>query len=101
MPDGVDPTMEHMEAPGRHAMVDRLPAEAQLRELPSGHHAVLGRSDPGDGMVTWSTFALHIGVDVDHVSHAAQVGAGRRAEQHATATKLHPRRAGRLRRRPR
>jgi hypothetical protein len=63
-------SMNHVEAADLHAVVDRLPREAQPLQLPAGNDPVLPCSELGDRVIqrSWLLFAPIIGVNCNHSS---------------------------------
>jgi hypothetical protein len=55
MPDRVDAAVETVQAAGVDPLLDRIPREPQLQQLPSGNDPVLKPSQLTHRLLTWTT----------------------------------------------
>jgi hypothetical protein len=51
MPDGIDPLVEPMEAPGAHSHPNRARGEAELSQLPQRNHPMLAPCKRRHGLI--------------------------------------------------
>lgn len=67
MSDGVDPSIQRMQAPGSNGTVDRPGLEANLQQLTACHNTVLGLGETRNRLilVVRSQFTPHTGVKYD------------------------------------
>ena len=79
--------MERVEPALSDAMLDRAPAEAHRKQLPTCDHSVLSFGELADPAVHWSTSTIHFMVDVDHLVHGPDDRSQGHTGEHAAVTK--------------
>ena len=83
--DGVDAAMHRMQAPQRHAAIDRAAAEAESAQLRARYDPVLSRRQPcdpaliGRAQLGWARLTITMSANLAHVDHHANIGCQTRA----------------------
>jgi len=76
MPDGVDASVNRMQATGRERSIDERPVDAERKYLRARDDSVLADGDPGQHHPRWSGFASHIEANPLHLDHGGRFPPG-------------------------